>query len=136
MLEGDQGHRRTLTGRPCREITVAVFDDEPAFRTGMVGALGDDGHPVLEFGEPNVVPPLTVLDDIAVLITGYPVRGAWGMRIVDAFHRAQPTRPVLIVTAYQHALLQYQADARSWVRLSEKPFDYDELHQLVHGMAG
>jgi hypothetical protein len=44
--------------------------------------------------------------------------------------------PVVLVTAYWTADLEAQIAARRFVRLYRKPVDYEELHQIVHELAG
>jgi DNA-binding NtrC family response regulator len=81
-----------------------LVDDDPSFRLGLSGALGDDGHEVFAFASPGEVPQDGRLLDVTL--------GA----------------PVVLVTAYLTFALDAEAAARPFLTALSKPVDYDQFH--------
>ena len=46
-----------------------------------------------------------------------------------------PRTAIVLATAYWSVEIEAEIAARDYVRLCRKPLDYDELHDLVHGVA-
>lgn len=109
-----------------------LVDDEPSFRTSLAETLRDDGHPVRDYGAPAEVPALATLDDIAIPITDFEMPGKTGLEVADDFHVHHAEIPVLLVTAYRTQSLEGQARDRPYLRILQKPVDYDAIHALIH----
>jgi DNA-binding NtrC family response regulator len=115
---------------------ILLVDDEPSFRMSLAETLRDDGHEVLDYGAPAEVPPLPGLESIDVVVTDYEMPGKTGLALADDFHEHHPEVPVLLVTAYRTDALRAQALDRPFLRLAQKPVDYDSIHTLIHQIAG
>jgi len=117
-------------------MPVLVIDTEESFRAALAGNLRDDGHAVLEYGNPRQLPPMADLVDIPVIITDYETPGENGLALADRWHAAYPGIQVIMVTAHWSRQLETQVATRRFMRLLSKPVDYEEVHRLVHELAG
>jgi DNA-binding NtrC family response regulator len=54
---------------------------------------------------------------------------------LDRLHRAHPSLPVIMTTACWTYHLEAEARRREHLRLLRKPFDYDQLHDLLHRLS-
>ena len=124
--------RSRLPSPTCREIPVLLVDDDPSFRLGLSGALGDDGHEVFAFALPAEVPADGRLLDITLLVTDYEMPGENGVAFADRFHAARPEAPVVLMTAFPTHAVEAQAAVRPFLTVLSKPFDYDQFHTLLH----
>jgi len=113
-------------------MSIIVIDDELSFRTSLSEMLRDDGHAVLEYGNPADVPATVVLPGLALLVTGYDMKSHNGLDIADRFRRAHPTVPALILTSYDTEALGHVTRGRPLLRLIQKPIAYDRLHATIH----
>lgn len=120
----------------CGELTVLLVDDEPSFRQGLAGALRDDGHTVLDFVAVERLPALASLGHVTLVVTDYDMPGQSGLRLADRFHATHPNVPIVIVASNITGELERAAAVRPYVRLISKHFDYDDLHGLIHDLAG
>jgi DNA-binding NtrC family response regulator len=116
----------------CDAIGVILLDDEPSFRMSLADMLRDDGHDVRDYAVPAHLPALATLKEVAILITDYEMPGQDGLQLADAFHAHHPDVPVLLVTAYRTQSLDLQVRVRPFLRLVQKPIDYEVLHALLH----
>lgn len=117
----------------CSELDVVVVDDDESFRVGLATNLADDGHAVTAYADPADVPP----DAIAaarVVVTDYQMADVDGLAFADAIHAKAPGTAIVLATAYWSVEIEAEIAARDYVRLCRKPLDYDELHDLVHGL--
>jgi DNA-binding NtrC family response regulator len=121
-----------LPSPPCREIPVLLVDDDPSFRLGLSGALGDDGHQVLAFALPAEVPEGGRLLDVTLLVTDYEMPGENGVAFADRFHAARPDVPVVLMTAFRTYVVEAQPAVRPYLTVLSKPLDYDQFHVLLH----
>ncbi len=120
---------------PCSAIAVVVVDDDQSFRVGLAANLEDDGHRVAVYGDPREVPPEAVRD-ARVVVTDYQMAEVDGLTFADSVHATRPEVGVVLATAYWTVEIETAVVARRFVRLCRKPMDYDELHALVHELAG
>lgn len=119
----------------CKAIAILLLDDEPSFRTSLAETLRDDGHLVVDYGAPAEVPSLHDLKDVAVVVTDYEMPGKTGLALADDFHAHHPETPVLLVTGYQTQALESQVLARPYLRVLQKPVQYEAIHSLIHEVA-
>ncbi|HVO26602.1 MAG TPA: response regulator [Candidatus Margulisiibacteriota bacterium] len=115
------------SGRLC----VLLVDDDEAFRSGLADNLRDDGHSVLAYAAPSEVPS-SAFRAVSVVVTDFDLPGNDGLSFAEHVHAAQPSLPVVVVTAHPDAPAMVNAVARGFVRLMEKPVDYQSLHRLLH----
>ena len=101
------------------------------FRSGLADNLRDDGHDVLEYSSPNLLPSLAALGSFAVVITEDVMGGETAQRFCTRLRATHPTVPVVVLTAYSQRL-EKDESATQIVRILEKPIDYGPLHQLIH----
>lgn len=112
---------------------VLLLDDDDAFRTGLGELLEQDGHPVRAFRSLADLPPLTELAPVAAVITDYQLSDQEnGLSFATRFHAAQPTVPVIILTAFGSDYLTRSVAAAAYLSLLRKPVHYDDVHQLLH----
>jgi len=120
---------------PCSAIGVVVVDDDQSFRDGLAANLEDDGHRVDVYTDPREVPPETVRA-AQVVVTDYQMAEVDGLTFADTVHAIKPEISVVLATAYWTVEIETAVVARRFVRLCRKPMDYDELHALIHEIAG
>jgi len=126
---------KSLSTRPtCREIPILLVDDDPSFRHGLAGVLGDDGHEVFAYAFPDEVPEDSRLEGVTLLITDYEMPGENGVAFADRFHAAHPDVPVLLVTAYRTHPIDAQVATRPFLTALSKPLDYEHFHEFIHGL--
>ena len=136
MEHGSSWISRFVARYPCREISILLLDDEDAFRESLAENLRMDGHEVREFRAPGEVPLEAHADRVGIVVTDYEMPGAHGIAFSDVVHSRNPEMPVVLVTTHWTQTMQQSIDARPWLHLYTKPLAYDELHVLVHRLAG
>jgi DNA-binding NtrC family response regulator len=102
---------------------------------GLAGLLRDDGHGLLDFARPALVPEFTALGEVGLLVTDYEMPDQNGFELADAFHAAHPQTPVIVITGLHSRIVEIEAARRDFVHLIFKPVDYDDLHALIHRVA-
>jgi two-component system nitrogen regulation response regulator GlnG len=107
------------------------MDDDEAFRGALAESLRDDGFRVLDLAGVHELPPLATLVDVKAVVTDYDMPGTDGLAFADLFHAAHPETPIIMVTAYSTPQLDADIATRHFVSLLRKPFDYDDLHDLL-----
>jgi len=120
----------------CRDIPILLVDDDPSFRLGLAGVLGDDGHEVFAYAFPDEVPEDGHLQGVTLLITDYDMPGENGIAFADRFHAARPDVPVVLVTAYRTHAIEALVATRPFLTALSKPLDYEPFHELIHGLVG
>ncbi len=110
---------------------VVVVDDEPKMAEAIASALERSGHECVVFNR-----GAEALDEILarppdVVVTDWRMEGLDGLELLKRIHAARPETPVILVTAYgdvPSAVAAMRAGAFDYVT---KPFDNDELRNLV-----
>ncbi|MCC6848031.1 MAG: response regulator [Deltaproteobacteria bacterium] len=122
----------------CSEIGVLLVDDEASFRMSLADMLRDDGHVVWDYGTPADIPRQGSEGTVTVVISDYDMPGMTGIALADELHARHREVPVVIVTAYRTRSIEAQVAGRPFMRLVDKPIDYEVLHALLHeiGSAG
>jgi two-component system nitrogen regulation response regulator GlnG len=122
------------TTNVCCEISLLLVDDDSGFRKALASVLTDDGHRVLDYSSPCDLPEDAALAEIGLLISDYEMPGENGFTFIDRFHRSRPEVPVVLITAYQTETVSTQVGVRPFLRVLWKPFQYDDLHTLIHDL--
>lgn len=111
--------------------SLLLLDDDDDFRTALADNLRDDGFRVIEFSTPAHLQDLAGLGDIGAVITDDQMPGEDGLTFTDRFHAERPNVPVVMVTAFMTHYLEAQLALREFMRALRKPFDYEELLDLL-----
>lgn len=114
---------------------VVVVDDDASFRIGLAANLEDDGHPVAHHADPSEV-AAGDLTTARVVVTDYQMAAIDGLTFADGVHAVHPETRIVLATAYWTVEIETEVAARDFVELCRKPLDYEELHALVHRLAG
>jgi len=120
----------------CPEIRILLVDDDAGFRGALASVLADDGHEVLSYAGPADIPSTGSLPPVDVLISDYEMPEENGFSFIDRFRQRHAEVPVIIITAHQTAAVLAQAAKRPFLEVVWKPVEYDELHGLLHRLAG
>lgn len=120
----------------CEAVSVLLIDDDDDFRDGLAENLRDDGHVVDEHADPPQLTALQGVSNIGVVILDYHLADyGSGIRFADRLHAAHPRIPIILITADWTDYLEAQVEARDFLHLVRKPFDYFQLHDLAHRLA-
>ena len=117
-------------------MEILVLDHDGDFRDGLVGCLEEDGHRVLAYPSPTLLPGLDILAGVEAAITEYVMDGEDGLRFAERLNQHKPEVPVIIATAYPGNHLEAAAAARNFLHLLRKPFRYEVLANLLSRLTG
>ncbi len=110
---------------------VWVLDDDKSIRWVLERALGREGVKVVSFDHPEKLLTRLASSVPDVLISDVRMPGLDGISLLERLKQQLPTLPVIVMTAYsdlERAVSAFQAGAFDYV---SKPFDVDEVIQLV-----
>jgi DNA-binding NtrC family response regulator len=122
--------------KKCSEITILVVDDDAGFRNGLSSVLTDDGHEVLSYAGLAEIPFNGSVPPPHVLISDYEMSRENGFFFIDRFHERHLEVPVILVTAHQTNDVAAEAAKRGFLEVVWKPFEYNQIHAIVHHLAG
>ena len=120
--------------RRCGDIRILFVEDEESFRLALAETLRDDGHVVDAYGRPSEVRPAAIRG-ADIVITDYRMGLCEldGLAFADAVHAGRGDVPIVLLTAFDSAMLERRVAARDgFVVLRQKPIDYEVVHALVH----
>lgn len=106
---------------------VLLVDDHDGFRESLARLLRDDGYNVLDYSDPQYVPPMSALSPVTALIVDYEMASEDGISFAGRFHAVHPGAPIILVTANVGHELDRKLAPRTWITLWRKPFRYDQL---------
>jgi CheY-like chemotaxis protein len=114
-------------------VTVLVVDDQESVRALLRRQLVADGHTVLEAGDGIEALQLVrrrggALD---ILLTDVVMPGMNGTELAARVCEEFPTLPVILMSAYAPAGLARVGLGESIVPVLQKPFESDQLTQLI-----
>jgi two-component system response regulator AtoC len=104
---------------------VLIIDDEPALRFAVQEVLEGHGLEVVSAESPAIA--LTAIDDVDVVVSDYMMPDMDGMQLLEKIRAAQPSLPVILVTAHGSERLAVRALKQGAYDYLSKPFDNDEL---------
>lgn len=118
-----------------RELTVWIVDDDQSVRWVLEKALSQAGMQTRSFERAEHL--LAAIDHGSpdVLITDIRMPGMDGIALLERLSRSCPDLPIIVVTAHadlEHAVAAYQGGAFEYL---PKPFDLDEVIELVRKAA-
>jgi CheY-like chemotaxis protein len=131
--------RPAISGRrplkPKRRLIVA--DDDSSILELLQMILEDEGYEVRAFSSPVLATREALAHPPDALIVDMMMPGMTGLQVVDTLKADRRTShvPVLVCSAYYGDLRRMiQRNGHDGVRYLRKPFQLDELLQLVDGM--
>jgi two-component system response regulator AtoC len=104
---------------------VLIIDDEPALRFALQEALEARG--VEAIAVESATAALASLDDVDVVVSDYMMPEMDGMQLLEKVRAANPSLPVILVTAHGSERLAVRALKQGAYDYLSKPFDNDEL---------
>ncbi|HEY3803914.1 MAG TPA: sigma-54 dependent transcriptional regulator [Kofleriaceae bacterium] len=108
---------------------VLIVDDEPALRFAMAEALEAHGLDVV--AAESAMAALPMIDEADVVVSDYMMPDMDGMQLLEKIRTAQPSLPVILVTAHGSERLAVRALKQGAYDYLSKPFDNDELFFTV-----
>ena len=112
-------------------MTILLIDRDMRFRASIAAMLRAEGCIVQEYTQVSDLPPLDTLEEFSLVITDHTANDQNGLAFTDAFHKAQPSTPILLLTAYWSLHLAGEVGRREFAQLRRKPIKYAELDSLV-----
>ena len=120
----------------CQKLTILLIDRDEAFRSALSGILREDGHGVIEYDDPALVPPPSELAAVDLAISDCSDAERQALAFAADFHTAWPEVPVILLTTYDAAGYRGQRRQIQHVYVVPKPVDYESFHALIHELAG
>ena len=114
--------------------TVLLVDDEPGVRFALSEVLHDSGYGVVSAGSGPEA--LAALDGVDVVVTDLSMPGMDGLELVSQIAARAPALPVILLTAHGSEHLVRIASSRGACGCLSKPFDIDEIAQVVERALG
>jgi len=112
-----------------RPLTVLVLDGERLLRWAIAEVLRGGGHEVIEAATAREVGRVSVPVDVVLL--DYHLPDSSDLRLLQDLRRHLPHSALVLMTAHVTPLLVEQAFDRGVFRVVAKPFDMDDLEELV-----
>lgn len=119
---------------PAAKAAILIVDEDPDFREALAANLREDGCLVYAFDRLSTLPALEDLPAIDLLVTDAADPRIGGLPFAEAWHRARPHVPVLVVTSDLARAWDYWADCRGGVEVRRKPIDYRRIRSALHAL--
>ncbi len=113
-------------GDPARR-SVLVVDDDPAMRTLLVDAIGEDGYQVTGASDTLSALSYRLRSKVSLVVLDWKMPDLDGFVLLDSLRRIAPRMPVIFVTAYDQPEIcrrALEAGARGFLA---KPFPVSRL---------
>jgi DNA-binding response OmpR family regulator len=94
-----QDQRPSRRERPVAQLTVLVVEDDAAIRRGLVDALRYAGYGVLDCDNGQTAVEVAIESSIDLVLLDVMLPRMDGFAVLTELRRAQPTLPVIMVTA-------------------------------------
>ncbi|WP_458760215.1 PAS domain-containing protein [Afipia sp. TerB] len=132
----DQDMPKDAEDRQVTGEVVLVVEDEPIVRGVIVEMLGDQGYRTAEAADgPSA---LQILRDgtqrVDLLVTDVGLPGMNGRQLADLAREARHDLKILFMTGYAADATTPKGFLRPGMRMITKPFDLDNLSQMVDAM--
>ena len=115
---------------------ILVIDDEPAMLENCERLLSRDGYACTTLAEPLRFRGVAAALDPDVVLTDLRMPGVDGMTILAASVADEPTRPVIVMTAFATVASAVAAVREGAFDYITKPFTADQLLVAVERAAG
>jgi DNA-binding NtrC family response regulator len=112
-----------------------VVDEDSDFRDGLSENLREDGYVVYAYSSIAALPPLDHLPPVDLLVTDTSAPHEGGMAFAEAWHRAHPHVPVLVVTSDPAQAWDVWAERRGGVEVRRKPIDYGRIRSALSALS-
>lgn len=113
---------------------VLVVDDEQLIRWSLRQRLESAGYSVVDAADARGAYKRSRDADMVVIDRNLP--DADGLAVAAALHRRRPERPMILMTSVNSRELEEAAGERGVAYVVQKPFDLDELVDLVRSSLG
>ena len=132
-----RGHGETESERR-PAIKVYLAEDDPALRSTLALLLRKDGHHVVEAGDGvDLLTDLTweqvhgKYPEEVVVVSDVRMPKTDGLAIMRSLRLRGRLPRFILMTAFPNAELRAEAESLGVLALFEKPFDFDELRELI-----
>ena len=115
---------------------VLVVDDEAVVREAVVRVLLADGLKVAVAPDAESALAHPALAACRLVLCDIMLPGASGLEAARAMRRARPALPIVLMTGYATAGVESEAHDAGATAFLAKPFDMDELLDLVRRILG
>jgi two-component system nitrogen regulation response regulator GlnG len=113
---------------------ILLVDEDRDFRDALADNLREDGCVVYAYDRVSGLPPVSELPPIDLLVTDTIEPRDGGIAFAEAWHRARPHVPVLVVTTDPALAWDTWADCRGGVEIRRKPIDYGRIRSTLHAL--
>ena len=113
-------------------LTVLVVDDEAGIRRAVGAELEDQGYEVVMAASGSEALLRFAETEVDLVVTDLKMEGVDGLDVLREVKRRRPEAEVLMMTAYGSVESAVRAMKLGAYHYIEKPFDNDELLNLVH----
>src|SRR5881628_3011085 len=114
--------------RPAR---ILVVDDEPSVADVFLEFLGEQGHEVAVAPSGEVAQRMILELHPDIVLTDINLPGMSGLEVMRFAKRHDPETAVIVVTGHASAATAIDALRQGAYDYITKPFDLDEVHQIV-----
>lgn len=115
---------------------ILVVDDEPAILEMIAELLSYEGYQVVTTSEGSVALARAKVDQPALILLDLMMPGMSGWQVIGALKASPQTRSIPVVLLSARRDLPATASELGIVTFLAKPFDIDELLNIVHRHAG
>ncbi len=111
--------------------TVLLIEDDDAFARSIKRVLEGEGFTVTHCNDGAEGLSKAVDDSFDVILTDFRLPGLGGMDVIDGVLAEKPLQPVILMTAHGNTELAIEATKRGAFDYIIKPFDLDDVHQII-----
>lgn len=115
---------------------VLVVDDETGYRDMIQYELAKFGYNILTAASGPEALELVRDHKVDLVLTDMKMSPMDGLDTVIAIRKLQPDMPIVLMTGYAIEERVTEALQRKASTCLRKPFNVDELHGVIHAMAG
>ncbi len=113
-------------------VKVLVVDDEPMYRKNLQGVIFDEGHDVeVAVNGDNAIEIAERFCPDVLIVDWMLQNDLCGLDVAETLRGLNPRLATIIITGYPSQELRIQADAFKVFAFLEKPFELDELREIV-----
>jgi DNA-binding NtrC family response regulator len=110
---------------------ILVVDDDEGIRENIVDLLGSEAYRVVSAADATEALRILESDNIDLLLTDFQMPGPSGVELIEAARRKKAGLPAILMTAYLYVYEQLDEDRKRGITILRKPFDADQVLQLV-----